>query len=211
MIPAFPCLALRCGVERRRVDELFNYTVERGIANVEQLVCFRLGRQKTICRKEHLLLLISSVRAFAHEQPKELKRFVKFATVGALGSVTDFSVFNGLVFLAALEPLLANSISFCAAVVQNFALNRRWTFPESQERDPRKQLSKFALVSVVGLGINTLVFHMMTLLLEPLWHTLISSPELALVIALNFSKLFAIGVVLFWNFAVNRFWTYRGL
>ena len=27
----------------------------------------------------------------------------------------------------------------------------------------------------------------------------------------NIAKAFAIGVVLFWNFAVNRLWTYRGL
>ncbi|MEM7134660.1 MAG: GtrA family protein [Chloroflexota bacterium] len=156
-------------------------------------------------------MIISQVRAFAHEQPKELKRFVKFATVGALGSVTDFAVFNGLVFWASLMPLVANAISFCAAVIQNFLLNRRWTFPESQERTPGKQLSKFAIVSAVGLGINTVVFHYVSTLLEPFWQTMVFDTDWAMVISLNFAKLFAIGVVLFWNFTANRFWTYRGL
>jgi putative flippase GtrA len=27
----------------------------------------------------------------------------------------------------------------------------------------------------------------------------------------NIAKLIAIGVVLFWNFSINRLWTYRGL
>jgi putative flippase GtrA len=27
----------------------------------------------------------------------------------------------------------------------------------------------------------------------------------------NLAKAFAIGVVLFWNFGINRIWTYRGI
>lgn len=161
--------------------------------------------------KEYWVLTISQVRAFAHDTPKELKRFVKFATVGALGSISDLSVFNGLIFLTGMRPDLANAISFCTAVVQNFLLNRKWTFPESQDRNPGKQLTKFAMVSIFGLGINMLVFRGTRILLEAYWLEFIDSPELAYATGLNLAKIFAIGVVLFWNFSANRFWTYRGL
>ena len=142
---------------------------------------------------------------------KEAKRFVKFATVGALGAITDFAVLNGLIQMLGMLEELANVCSFSAAVVQNFLLNRAWTFPESQERNVRKQLLQFALVSIIGLGINTLIFSFIHRSLEPFWIDYFATPDLGHLISYNFAKLLAIGVVLFWNFTANRLWTYRGL
>jgi putative flippase GtrA len=142
---------------------------------------------------------------------KEAKRFVKFATVGALGALTDFAVLNGLILLAGLLEEVANAFSFTAAVAQNFTLNRLWTFPESQSRNLRRQMLQFALVSIVGLGINTLIFSFVHRSLEPNWIAWLDNPTVGHIASYNFAKLFAIGVVLFWNFTINRLWTYRGL
>ena len=43
---------------------------------------------------------------------RETKRFLKFAIVGALGAVTDFTLLNVLVKLAGFQPIVANGISF---------------------------------------------------------------------------------------------------
>jgi putative flippase GtrA len=142
---------------------------------------------------------------------KEAKRFVKFATVGALGAITDFSVLNILIQFFHLLEELANIFSFSAAVAQNFTLNRLWTFPESQNRSVRRQLLQFVLVSVIGLGINTLIFSLIHRTLEPYWVIWLHNDKIGHLISYNFAKLFAIGVVLFWNFTANRLWTYRGL
>ena len=152
----------------------------------------------------------SQVRSFAHEQPKELKRFLKFATVGAVGAITHFAILNiGLLLQAPF--LVANTLGFIVAVFQNFMFNRFWTFPESQSRNPRGQLSQFAVVSVVGLMLNQGVALLSRYLLLPFWRTLTSTEQLANWINDNFAVAVAIGVVLFWNFLVNRLWTYRGL
>jgi len=133
---------------------------------------------------------------------RELVRFIKFATVGAAGMVVDLSILNILYGLVGLHLLVANSISFSAAVVSNFTWNRLWTFPESRDRPVHRQLGQFAVVSIVGLAINNLV----------LWHvyqvvqTSIPTPW-----DYNAAKVLAIGVVLFWNFGANRLWTYGGL
>lgn len=157
------------------------------------------------------MLTISQMRAFAHGQPKEVKRFIKFATVGACGAFTDFLVLNVLIQLAGLPLALANMGSFTAAVLQNFTLNRRWTFPESRERDRRGQLAQFAIVSLVGLGLNTLIVILVNHALEPYWVQWVGDAELGYTLSYNFAKAFAIGIVLFWNFLANRLWTYRGL
>lgn len=154
---------------------------------------------------------LSQVIPLKGRKRQEAKRFVKFATVGALGAITDFAVLNGLIQWLGMLEEAANVFSFSAAVLQNFTLNRLWTFPESQNRSLRRQLLQFLLVSVIGLGLNTLIFSLIHRSLEPYWITWLADEKIGHLISYNFAKLLAIGVVLFWNFAANRLWTYRGL
>lgn len=141
----------------------------------------------------------------------EAKRFLKFAMVGAGGFLTHFTIVNVLVQIVGLSETMANPFGFVTAVFQNFFLNRRWTFPESRERDPRTQLFQFFVVSVVGLAVNQLVFTVVHRLLGPFWLGLVASERLGNALSYNFALCVAVGVVLFWNFAANRMWTYRGL
>ena len=155
-----------------------------------------------------------SLAKFLHvgsDRRKETKRFVKFAFVGALGSVTDFTILILLVEVVRLVPVVAGGFGFSAAVLQNFLLNRWWTFPESRIHDKRRQMLKFGLVSVVGLGINLVVLMFVDQSLRSFWIDLLSSPESGFRASYIFAKLFSIGVVLFWNFAANRLWTFKGL
>jgi putative flippase GtrA len=155
-------------------------------------------------------LIRASVLDFARTNRKEVKRFAKFAIVGAAGSLTDFVVLNILVQWYGAPLFVANTFSFSAAVAQNFLLNRRWTFPESRGRHASGQLVQFAVVSIIGLGINQLVFLTLHHLWDQMWIAAYG-PETGFLISYNLAKLFAIGVVLFWNFSANRLWTYRGL
>ncbi|MCZ0940739.1 MAG: GtrA family protein [Caldilineaceae bacterium] len=142
---------------------------------------------------------------------KETLRFVKFAVVGALGALTDFSILIILVEVAGVVPVVASGFGFSAAVLQNFLLNRWWTFPESRIQSKRRQILKFALVSVVGLGINLVIFEYVDQSLRNMWIDILSSSEMGFRASYIFAKLFSIGVVLFWNFAANRLWTFKEL
>lgn len=145
--------------------------------------------------------LIERLAAFTPMRPKELERFIKFATVGAIGAVVDFSVLNLLALGLGWPDLLANAVSFSTAVVSNFTWNRLWTFPESRQFPLASQFGSFAAVNVVGLGINTVVLYLTKIFLL--------NAGLDNALALNLAKAFAILVVLFWNFGANRLWTYR--
>jgi hypothetical protein len=48
-------------------------------------------------------------------------------------------------------------------------------------------------------------------MLEPAMNRMIANPRIAHFIAYNGAYVVAVGMVLFWNFAANRLWTYRGL
>jgi putative flippase GtrA len=132
---------------------------------------------------------------------KEVVRFAKFATVGAIGTVVDFSVLNLLVLGFGFTKFWANTCSFTAAVVSNFMWNRLWTFPESRERSLISQLVQFSLVSLGGYVINQIIFLGLDSLILHVWGTL----------GYNLSKAIATLVVLVWNFGMNRIWTYRGI
>ncbi len=133
---------------------------------------------------------------------REAGRFIKFAIVGFIGTLVDFSALNLLHLVVGLPLWSSSTISFCAAVMSNFTWNRLWTFPESRQRSLWKQMGQFAAVNVVGLGINLLVFlGLNQFVFEPLLGAL----------GYNVAKAVAIVIVLFWNFGINRIWTYKGI
>lgn len=142
---------------------------------------------------------------------KELKHFIKFAIVGILGTVTDFTILILLIELVGFIPVVANGFSFSVSILQNFILNRQWTFPESRIRTLRQQLTIFVIVSVIGLGINTIIFYFVDLSLQPYWSAWLSNVDWGDRISYIFAKLCAISIVLFWNFTANRLWTFKEL
>ncbi len=123
---------------------------------------------------------------------------MRYGAVGALGTATDVAVTLALVKYAGLAPVLANATGFVFAAGQNFVLNRHLTFPESRGLAASGQLTRFFIVSLVGLAINLPVFLFVDFSLHPyLGHH-----------SYKVAKLFAVGVVLTWNFLANRMWTF---
>jgi putative flippase GtrA len=130
----------------------------------------------------------------------ELARFLRFLAVGTLGTLLDFGLLTALE-LAGLPTLAANSLSFTAGVVNNFALNRRWTFADSSQRRWTAQFLQFVLVGLAGLTLNNGI----VLLLEGPLGNLIGRPGWGYLPA----KVLATGIVVFWNYFANRRWTFR--
>jgi putative flippase GtrA len=146
--------------------------------------------------------MIQTITNIYQSRPKEFNRFAKFAIVGAMGAIIDFALLNLMRGYFGWDLIWANTFSVSVAIMSNFIWNRYWTFPESRSRKKRTQLPKFALVNLMGLVINNLIVIGVDYLLFP--H--VGEPW-----SYNIAKALAIGVVLFWNFGVNRLWTYRGL
>jgi putative flippase GtrA len=136
------------------------------------------------------------------QNPRELERFLKFAVVGGIGMVVDLGVLTFCREVLGVPLSIAVGLGFSVAVLSNFTLNRLWTFPESRQLPIGRQFGQFALVNIVGLGINELV----VLGLHPVFLNVAQDPAAYLT-----AKIIAIGIVLFWNFFANRAWTYRSI
>lgn len=155
--------------------------------------------------------------------PKEAERFTKFVIVGTIGFVLDFGTLTFLIevvnlpglvaentpFSAGVGLVVANTISFSLAVLSNFTLNRYWTYPESRTKKKRLQLPQFTLVSIVGLILNNAIFALTTPPFNNLLDTLEFIPDS--IDGYMPAKILATVVVLFWNFFVNRYWTYKNV
>ena len=146
--------------------------------------------------------MIETITNIYQTRLKEFNRFAKFATVGALGAVIDFGLLNLMRGVFGWDLIWANTLSVSVAMLSNFIWNRYWSFPESRTRKKRTQLPQFALVNLIGLVINNLI----VVGIDAVLVSHVGEPW-----SYNIAKAGAIGVVLFWNFGINRLWTYRGL
>lgn len=140
---------------------------------------------------------------------KERTRFIRFAIVGAIGAIVDFAVLN-LLLLFSTPYVLAGSVSFIVAVINNFLWNRFWTYPDSRTKKIANQLFQFAIINSIGLVIRIplLAFleNNLIVLANNLFPDFFLSAEF---IGHNTGLAIAIIIVMFWNFLANRYWTYN--
>ena len=120
-------------------------------------------------------------------------KFFRFGVVGASGMIIDF----GLTWLCKekfkVQKYIANAIGFALAASYNYYINRIWTF-HSQNKAIAREYSSFLIISIIGLGINTLILWLLTSKMK--W---------------NFysAKLIAIGITVIWNFLGNFIFTFK--
>ena len=140
---------------------------------------------------------------------KERTRFFKFATIGTMGAIIDFGIANLLTHFFNTSLLYAGTISFLCAVTSNFIWNRYWTYPESRSRHILHQIGMFLLVNLAGITIRIPILHFV----EPIMTGYFSNSQIRLLspefLARNFTLALAVGIVMLWNFFVNRYWTYN--
>jgi putative flippase GtrA len=167
---------------------------------------------------------------FPYANRKEASRFAKFLVVGAIGFAVDFGGFNlfhalGVgswaaahlvapalpslaVYLAERPEIIEQALSFCVAVVSNFIWNYLWIYPEARGANQRKKMTKFVAVSVAGLVIGIPVFSAALFFARGLVAA-VGLSGMSFNLAGNLALMCRVGVLLFWNFFANRFWTYN--
>jgi putative flippase GtrA len=115
-----------------------------------------------------------------------------------------------------MPKVVANVFSFTAAVISNFIWNRLWVYPETRGEPLTKQFVQFVVVNAAGLAINTGIFYgtdrwllgELGLFAGPFGALAYAIGMAHFDLAYNAAKMIATGVVLFWNFFINRLWTF---
>ncbi|HUH81844.1 MAG TPA: GtrA family protein [Solirubrobacteraceae bacterium] len=82
-------------------------------------------------------------------RPANWLQLVRFGIVGAVGFVVNLVVYTLLVHPASIDFRVASVIAWLVAVMNNFVLNRFWTF-DAREGLARFQAVRFLIVSLVA-------------------------------------------------------------
>ena len=141
--------------------------------------------------------------------PQERMRFLKFMAVGIIGAVVDFGIMNLFSKIFGMSLVWAGTISFICAIFSNFFWNRYWTYPDSRSRPISRQLFMFFVVSVAGLAIRLPILHFLEPPMRGLFERLSWNIFTPVFLGKNFTLAVAVGVVMLWNFFINRYWTYN--
>jgi len=120
-------------------------------------------------------------------------KFIKFCLVGFSGLIIDFATTYLLKEKVKIPKYIANASGFILAASSNYVLNRIWTF-HSKNSNIINEYSSFILISIIGLGINTLVLWIFNDKLKKNFY---------------FSKIIAVFTATFWNFLANSFFTFN--
>jgi putative flippase GtrA len=124
----------------------------------------------------------------------EIRHFIKFCVVGLVNTVVHFSVYVVFFDIYNYYYLQANALAWFIAVFVSFFLNKYWTFQNFARRAIYHQYIKFFIISGAGLALNTGLLFIFV-------DTYKINDKLSLI--------FAIGIVTFWNFFLNKLWTFK--
>jgi len=120
-------------------------------------------------------------------------KFFRYCFCGGIAAITDLALFYVLNEWAKLYYLFALPISFTAAALVNYSLQRKVTFNNAYSKK-HKQFAVFFLVEVIGLLLNGF-FTAIQVEFFGVWPTL--------------ARFISIWIVLIYNYTANKKITFK--
>lgn len=121
-----------------------------------------------------------------------LRQLARFFGVGLTSAVGHFGLLILLVQWFQVTPVPASAAGAILGALINYLLNYRYTFRSSKRH--RDAVSRFVIVAIFGLVLNTLLMWLCVDLLN--MHYVLS-------------QLVTTGLVFVWSFLAGRHWTFR--
>lgn len=157
-----------------------------------------------------------------------IRQFLKFGAVGLSSAVVNFICFNLLYHKAGASLLSASAIAFLAATINAFWWNRLWTFSGTTVKSLHFQSLQFLFVNSLGWLFNVSIVVLVllhsssnagsTTSPSETWRNVFRTASSVMTgqsrhhysfWQVNEALALATVIVTFWNFFVNRFWTFR--
>jgi putative flippase GtrA len=123
----------------------------------------------------------------------DLIKFFKFGLVGFSGLVIDFSITWICKEKLLLNKYLSNSFGFLFGVVNNYFLNKYFTF-HNNDNHLATQFLSFLIISIIGFLLNTTFLYLLQKNTK-----------------INFyvCKVMVTVIVFIWNFTANSLYTFK--
>lgn len=117
--------------------------------------------------------------------------FIRFSVVGGISTISHYLAMITLIHRFEVEPTLASSTGFVLGALINYSLNRRFTF--QSDRPHSSAVPRFMTAALSGLALNA---------------GLLAASIYIIGVHYLLAQIVATAVVLFWNYALNKYWTF---
>jgi putative flippase GtrA len=126
-------------------------------------------------------------------RPANWLQLVRFGLVGGVGFAVNLAVYAVFVHPLGVEYHVAAAVAWLVAVINNFVLNRHWTFDARGGR-AHHQAVRFFVVSLIAFGFSQLL---LTILVENAGLAKVSAEAIAVAASMPL------------NFVGNKLWSFR--
>lgn len=129
-------------------------------------------------------------KAFVSSSDNTLLQLFRYTFVGGFAFIVDFGLLYVLTEFAGFHYLVSATLSFVAGLVVNYLLSKVWVFTQSTYSNKRVEFLLFAVIGVIGLGINNVSIWFLSDVIG-LWYML--------------SKAITTVVTYLWNFFARKY------
>ena len=151
------------------------------------------------CHWEVLVLKIKEL--FAGETDNTFIQFFRYLFVGGFAFVVDYGTLMLLVEVFGFNTKLAAVVAFILGLAVNYILSTLWIFKNSKIENRLAEFAAFALIGVIGLGINELIIWLFDDVIAPHQPIGFIPQDKYYMIG----KLVSTVIVFIWNFAARKF------
>ena len=134
-----------------------------------------------------------SNRLFVYKTDSLIIQLIRYTIVGGLAFAIDFGLLFILTEYIGLFYVLSATLSFIAGLLVNYFISRIWIF-KSVIKNIKIEFTLFALIGVIGLGLNDLLIWIFT----EKFH-----------LHYMFSKLVTAVLVYLWNFFGRKYFLFN--
>lgn len=127
---------------------------------------------------------------FLNPTDNTLIQLFRYVFVGGTAFLVDFGSLFLLTEYAGLHYLLSATIAFIFGLAVNYFISTLWVFRKGKVKNRYVEFLFFALIGVVGLGLNALIMYVFTDLLS-IYYLL--------------SKIISTFLVFMWNFLARKY------
>jgi len=139
--------------------------------------------------------LSAYIKTILKDKPDNLiGQLLRYVVVGGISFVVDYGSLWLLTEKAGLPYLWSAALAFILGLICNYILSTKWVFGESRIKNAWGEFVAFAVIGVIGLGLNELIMYAGT-------------DGLGLHYML--SKIVSTAIVFFWNFLARRFLVFK--
>jgi len=138
---------------------------------------------------------------FRIEKNSTLSEFIRYCVVGITGTIIDVGIYTILTRVAHLYYIYATCISVFIAIINNFLLNKYWTFKKGKSGKFGIEYIKFFIVSVANYLLHIGIMY-----------SIVEFTKLDIIFGAYedyIAKFIAIVIITISNYIGNKYWTFK--